>query len=274
MAPTSDEEDFLQSFGIKCVEMCNALANQRLAFKFSLTFGRFSFNMDTTEMRSPPAQLPQKKAKRKSKSAKIRDMRRRREFLERKEAALSSSVSQAVPDIFSSVASWETGDPSQVDIPRSEAAQRHTDPKNPNPSGIRLRLEKSASGVWSSSPSVSRRNSSSQPDPVPECSNCSKPFLLNHQCDNNYDVDEDDYFDIEKEIDEIDDKYKKILLRRAEEKCDCSVHSTLNNGHSPKAKKPRNQKYPKDCNLIKLRKGEIELMDFSVARSNTSCQTQ
>ena len=22
--------------------------------------------------------------------------------------------------------------------------------------------------------------------------NCSKPFLLNHQCDNNYDVDEDD----------------------------------------------------------------------------------
>ena len=133
MALTSDEEDFLQSIGIKCVEMCNALANQRLAFKFSLTFGRFSFNMDTTEMRSPPAQLPQKKAKRKSKSAKIRDMRRRREFLERKEAALSSSVSQAVPDIFSSVASWETGDPSQVDIPRAEAAQRHTDPKISTP---------------------------------------------------------------------------------------------------------------------------------------------
>ena len=131
MAPTSDEEDFLQSIGIKCVEMCNALANQRLAFKFSLTFGRFSFNMDTSEMRSLP--------KRTSKNAKIRDMRRRREFLERKEAALSSSVSQAVPDIFSSVASWETGDPSQVDIPRAEAAQRHTDPKNPNPSGIRLR---------------------------------------------------------------------------------------------------------------------------------------
>ena len=192
MAPTSDEEDFLQSIGIKCVEMCNALANQRLAFKFSLTFGRFSFNMDTTEMRSPPAQLPQKKAKRKSKSAKIRDMRRRREFLERKEAALSSSVSQVVPDDFSSVASWGTGDPSQVDIPRPEAAQGHTDPKNLNPSGIRLRLEKSASGVWSSSPSVSRRNSSSQPDLVPECLNCSKPFLLNHQCDNNYDVDKDD----------------------------------------------------------------------------------
>merc|ERR1719495_1728206 len=151
-------------------------------------------------MRSPPAQLPQKKAKRKSKSAKIRDMRRRREFLERKEAALSSSVSQAVPDDFSSVASWGTGDPSQVDIPRPEAAQGHTDPKNLNPSGIRLRLEKSASGVWSSSPSVSRRNSSSQP--VPECLNCSKPFLLNHQCDNNYDVDEDDYSEIGKEIDD------------------------------------------------------------------------
>ena len=119
---------------------------------------------------------------------------------------------------------------------------------------------------------MSRRNSSSQPDPVPECSNCSKPFLLNHQCDNNYDVDEDDYFDIEKEIDEIDDKYKKILLRRAEQKCDCSVHSTLNNGHSPKAKKPRNQKYPKDCNLIKLRKGEIELMDFCGLSKN--CRTQ
>merc|ERR1719495_543994 len=66
-------------------------------------------------MRSPPAQLPQKKAKRKSKSAKIRDMRRRREFLERKGAALSSSVSQAVPDVFASVVPRETGDPSQVD---------------------------------------------------------------------------------------------------------------------------------------------------------------
>ena len=78
--------------------------------------------------------------------------------------------------------------------------------------------------------------------------------------------------DIEKEIDEIDDKYKKLLLRRAEEKCDCSVHSTLKNGHSPKAKKPRNQKYPKDCNLIKLRKGEIELMDF--CELSKSCRTQ
>ena len=124
---------------------------------------------------------------------------------------------------------------------------------------------------------MSRRNSSSQPDLVPECLNCSKPFLLNHQCDNDYDVDEDDYFDIEKEIDELDDRYKKVLLRRAAKKCDCSVHSTLNNDRSPKAKKPRIQKYPKDCNLSKLKKGEIELNDFDepgLARFNESCLTQ
>ena len=103
-------------------------------------------------------------------------------------------------------------------------------------------------------------------------------LLLNHQCDNDYDVGEDDYFDIEKEIDELDDRYKKVLLRRAAKKCDCSVHSTLNNDRSPKAKKPRIQKYPKDCNLSKLKKGEIELNDFDEpglkVACNDSCLTQ
>ena len=134
MAPTSDEEDFLQSIGIKCVEMYNALANQRLAFKFSLTFGRFSFNMDTSEMRSPPAQLPQKKAKRKSNSAKIRDMRRRREFLERKEAALSSSMSQAVPDIFSSVV-LGNGRSLPSGHPTSRTRTKTHQPQKPQPLG-------------------------------------------------------------------------------------------------------------------------------------------
>ena len=92
MTPTPSDEDDHHSLGLKCVEMCHALANQRLAFKFSLKIGRFSFNMETAGMRSTPVHLPQKKAKRKSPGAKKRDEIRRREFLKRKEAAHRPSV--------------------------------------------------------------------------------------------------------------------------------------------------------------------------------------
>ena len=64
MTPTPSDEDDHHSLGLKCVEMCHALANKRLAFKFSLKIERFSFNMETAGMRSTPVHLPQKKAKR------------------------------------------------------------------------------------------------------------------------------------------------------------------------------------------------------------------
>ena len=179
MTPTPSDEDDHHSLGLKCVEMCHALANKRLAFKFSLKIERFSFNMETAGMRSTPVHLPQKKAKRKSPGAKKRDEIRRREFLKRKEAAHRPSVPQTEPDIFSSLAHLRTGDPSHVDQPSAEAAQKDTVENNPK--NLNLRIEKSASGTWSVSPSLSRRNSPCQE--VPECRNCHEPFLLNHQCD-------------------------------------------------------------------------------------------
>ena len=140
MTPTPSDEDDHHSLGLKCVEMCHALANQRLAFKFSLKIGRFSFNMETAGMRSTPVHLPQKKAKRKSPGAKKRDEIRRREFLKRKEAALRPSVPLTEPDIFSSLAHLGTGDPSHVDQPSAEAAQKDT--VDNNPKNLNLRIEK------------------------------------------------------------------------------------------------------------------------------------
>ena len=96
---------------------------------------------------------------------------RLREFLKRKEAAYSPSVPQTEPDIFSSLAHLRTGDPSHVDQPSAEAAQKDTVENNPK--NINLRIEKSASGTWSVSPSLSRRNSPCQD--VPECH---ESFLL------------------------------------------------------------------------------------------------
>ena len=141
-------------------------------------------------MRSTPVHLPQKKAKRKSPGAKKRDEIRRREFLKRKEAAHRPSVPLTEPDIFSSLAHLGTGDPSHVDQPSAEAAQKDTVENNPK--NLNLRIEKSASGTWSVSPSLSRRNSPCQE--VPECRNCHEPFLLNHQCDESYDEDDEDEF--------------------------------------------------------------------------------
>ena len=109
MAP--NKEDDFPAIGYKCVEMCNTLVNQGSAFKFSLTFGSFSFKMDNSGMRSSPAQLPKKK--RKSPGAIQRDKRRRIEFLKRKTATSSPSAPQSAPDTSSYVASG-SGNPSHV----------------------------------------------------------------------------------------------------------------------------------------------------------------
>merc|ERR1719495_593074 len=214
-------------------------------------------------MRSSPVHLPQKKAKRKSPGAKKRDEIRRREFLKRKEAAHRPSVPLTEPDIFSSVAHLGTGDPSHVDQPSAEAAQNDTVDKNPK--NLNLRIEKSASGTWSVSPSLSRRNSPCQE--VPECRNCHQPFLLNHQCDESYDDDDDDCFG--DDSDESDDPFPKHLRHKEALECECSVHSTLDRlltDRSPKPKKPRNswrkQKYPEDCKLTSLINGEVTLDDL------------
>ena len=91
---------------------------------------------------------------------------------------------------------------------------------------------KSASGTWSISPSLSRRNSPCQE--VPECRNCHEPFLLNHQCDESYDEDDEDEFG-----DDSDDSdwYAKYLRHNEALECECSVHSTF---RSPQPKKRRN----------------------------------
>ena len=269
MAP-SDEDDF-PPIGHKCVEICNTLVNQKVAFKFSLTFGTFSFSLDTTGMRSSPAQLPQKK--RKSPGAINRDKRRRMEFLKRKDAASSPSAPQPVPDISSSLG---TGIPSHVDSRGAAATQRDTldtDLTNTNTLGLKYRVEKSALGKWSISPSLSRRNSSSdKPDPVPgknvtkspqtqpECRNCHQPFLLNHQCDENYYWDDDDEFG--NDSDGSDDSAKHWRHNEAV-KCKCDLHSRLMSDNSPQPKKPRNswrqKEYPDDCRLNLLRAGKIKI---------------
>ena len=108
MAPSDDDD--LPSIGNKCLELCKLLGNQGLAFSFNLTFGTFCFTLDTTGMRSLPAQVPVKKKK--SPSAINRDKRRRIAFLRRKDAASSSGASLTVLD---TLASSGTGNPSPLD---------------------------------------------------------------------------------------------------------------------------------------------------------------
>ena len=121
MAP--NEEDDFPAIGYKCVEMCNTLVNQGSAFKFSLTFGSFSFQMDNAGIRSSPAQLPKKK--RKSPGAIQRDKKRRIAFLKRKAATSSPSAPQSAPDTSSYVASG-SGNPSNVVTQGAADAQGNT----------------------------------------------------------------------------------------------------------------------------------------------------
>ena len=107
---TPGDDDDLPSIGNKCLELCKLLGNQGLAFSFNLTFGTFCFTLDTTGMRSLPAQVPVKKKK--SPSAINRDKRRRIAFLRRKDAASSSGASLTVLD---TLASSGKGNPSPLD---------------------------------------------------------------------------------------------------------------------------------------------------------------
>ena len=114
---TPGDDDDLPSIGNKCLELCKLLGNQGLAFSFNLSFGTFCFSLDTTGMRSSPAQVPVKKKK--SPSAINRDKRRRIAFLRRKDAASSSGASLTVLD---TLASSGTGNPSPVDTLGATAA--------------------------------------------------------------------------------------------------------------------------------------------------------
>ena len=273
MAP-GDDDDF-PSIGTKCFELCKLLGNQGLAFSFNLTFGTFCFSLDTIGMRSSPAQVPVKKKK--SPSAVKRDKRRRIAFLRRKDAASSSGASSTVLD---TLASSGTGNPSPVDTMGAAATQRDTldiNQTNDTP-GLKIRVEKSAAGKWSISPSLSRRNSaSSKPDPDPDgkenvnrstkseqsqplnCRNCYQPFLLNHQCDEGYYLDDDDQYG---DSDDDDDDLKQWRGNLAF-KCKCSLHSADFNDNSPQPQKPRNSwrqlDYPDHCNMKLLRDGIIKI---------------
>ena len=134
---TPGDDDDLPSIGNKCLELCKLLGNQGLAFSFNLSFGTFCFSLDTTGMRSSPAQVPVKKKK--SPSAINRDKRRWIAFLRRKDAASSSGASLTVLD---TLASSGTGNPSPVDTlgattafesPQPSAHKEPTQPLTPHP---------------------------------------------------------------------------------------------------------------------------------------------
>ena len=147
------------------------------------------------------------------------------------------------------------------DTLRATAAQRDTldtDQTN-STSGLKQRVEKSSTGEWSISPSISRLNSaSSKPDSVPVdhshvdngcyildigkvcaearrqdeektdqsqppiCRNCYQPFLLNHRCDEGFYL--DDYSQFGDSDDDGDDETKKLPDNLAFQ-CKCSLHS-------------------------------------------------
>ena len=82
---------------------------------------------------------------------------------------------------------------------------------------------------------------------------------MNHQCDEDYDPDDDD----DEFGDDSDGSYGTPAYLRHKEalECECSVHSTVD--RSPQPKKPRNswrhQKYPEDCKLTSLIRGEVTI---------------
>ena len=82
------------SLATKCLDFCQALSSQGVAFNFSLSIGStFSFSLDTRG-KAPMASGTKKK----SPSTLRRNARRRREFLEKKQnpvAVLPSEVVEA-----------------------------------------------------------------------------------------------------------------------------------------------------------------------------------
>ena len=81
-------------------------------------------------------------------------------------------------------------------------------------------------------------------------------FLLNHQCDEDYDEDDDSQFGNGSDGSVDEAKY----LRHCEAlQCNCSLHFNIDRSSKPKYPKNswRHQENPDDCRMTALRKGEV-----------------
>ena len=78
------------SLNAQCMEFCQALARQGLAFKFSVTIGsHFTFSLDAKEGKATPAT---RNKKRSSPSTRRRNAKRREEFLKNKSSSATAAT--------------------------------------------------------------------------------------------------------------------------------------------------------------------------------------
>ena len=78
------------SLNAQCMEFCQALARQGLAFKFSVTVGsHFTFSLDAKEGKATPAK---RNKKRSSPSTRRRNAKRRQEFLKKKSSSATAAI--------------------------------------------------------------------------------------------------------------------------------------------------------------------------------------
>ena len=81
------------SLNAQCMEFCQALARQGLAFKFSVTIGsHFTFSLDAKEGKATPAT---RNKKRSSPSTRRRNAKRREEFLKKKSSSATAAIGMA-----------------------------------------------------------------------------------------------------------------------------------------------------------------------------------
>ena len=73
------------SLATKCLALCQALTSQGMVFNFSLNVGSFSFSLDTKSKEA----LPSKVKKKASPSTLKRNMRRRKQFFNKKKSNIS-----------------------------------------------------------------------------------------------------------------------------------------------------------------------------------------
>ena len=97
MTPSDDDDLDLPTIGKKCIEFCNTLGHNSLAFSIKLTYGDFSLSLESSEIRPVPAQH-QVKRKNKSPPHRRRDSRRRSNFLKKKYAP-NTSPSASLTDL-------------------------------------------------------------------------------------------------------------------------------------------------------------------------------
>ena len=87
----------------KCLDFCQALANQGLCFTISLTMGNFTFSLDTRksstlETREEKDLQQEKRKKKDSPSNRRRNQRRKEEFLKRKSGVSSEEAEIVVKE--------------------------------------------------------------------------------------------------------------------------------------------------------------------------------